>query len=289
VSITRFIVIVIGLLLPLTGGALPWYVPDEQTSQRLSAVLDELWFGHPLEIVVGDPVPDQDGVWVDGTTVVLITEGEEIRAAASEDLGVQALLVRSLLNPMKITDEGWVPPPREEEEKAPQPVVPFFYAAVGSELRFLSGQGVLHLNVGGGIAWRRFAVGPDVAFAVGGEHDWQDAEIRSDRYSVGGYGSWIPFWRPVGLEIKVVNGLRAVIMWATTDSYGARNILMPYATFSASVYSPPIGKTRFMLTTGITTDRQVNANVGETTIVVGPAAVFAEIGVHYGNPGSRKN
>ncbi len=108
-------VVLLLILWPARAWALTWWVASEQELAPLQSALDELWPGHAVELRVGMPAPEGEGVRWQDQVLVLLRQGQRYRADGVADLPTQVLLVRSWTRQLAQPS-----PPPDPPEPAPR-------------------------------------------------------------------------------------------------------------------------------------------------------------------------
>lgn len=121
------------LLLPSVAQAMPWWT-EEDRAPELGEALGQLWPGHDVDVLVGQPA-DGDGIWWSEGELFFRVHGQlrsdRVRA---QDLTTQILLARSWAGSVEVLDGGWLPPEVRTETRLERarPLAPFLRMEIGA-------------------------------------------------------------------------------------------------------------------------------------------------------------
>ncbi len=296
--VPALLLLILALLAPSVASALPWWVEDTGDAEQLRALLDALWPGHPVEVVVGEADFGKEGVSFDGGELVLVS-GDRVRFSRSDgDLATQVALVRSWLRETAVTDRGWVPP-------APDAVRPGPFAAVflGGGARLPStattstGDFVLGpasptalLSVGGGWSWRHARVGALAGLTFGERAGLGSQAVTLTRFLGAATVSVVAHAGELRLENTLGLGVRIASIRAVQGESKAAVRALPGVSVAVRLWGPISDGVWFGGGLGAGFDTAAVAiRVGEAAVpmLLSPVTVTGNIGVLFGGPRQR--
>lgn len=290
--------VLIGLLAPSLASALPWWVEDTADAEQLGALLDALWPGHPMEVLVGEANLETEGVSFDGEELVLVS-ADRVRFSRSDgDLATQVALVRSWLREAAVTDTGWVPP-------APTAIRPGPFATVylGGGARLPStattsaGEFVLGpasptawIAVGGGWSWRHVRVGALAGLSFGERAGLGSQAVTLTRFLGAATVSAVGHLGQLRLENTLAVGVRVATIKAIEGDTAGVVRALPGVSVGVRLWGPVNDGLWFGGGLGAGFDTAAVAiQVGpdDIPILLSPVTVTADIGVLFGGPRQR--
>lgn len=289
----------VALLVPSLACALPWWVEDADDAEQLTAVLDALWPGHPVEVIVGEPDFGKEGVSFDGEELVLVSD-ERVRFSRSDgDLATQVALVRSWLRETAVTDRGWVP-------SVPMTLRPGPFATVhlggGARLPSSSttttGEFVLGpaaptamLAVGGGYSWKHLRLGGRAALTFGERAGVGSRAVTLTRFFGAVTASVVAHVGRLRLENTLGAGVRLASIKAVEGDAKAAVRALPGISVAVRLWGPVSDGVWFGGGLGAGFDTAAVAiRVGEDQeipMLLSPVTVTGDIGVLFGGPRQR--
>jgi hypothetical protein len=286
------------LLAPSLASALPWWVEDPDDVEQLSALLDALWPGHPVEVQVGEADFGKEGVSFDGGELVLVS-GDRVRFSRSNgDLATQVALVRSWLRETAVPDRGWVP--TDPTTLRPGPFVTVLVgggARLPSTATTAAGDFVLGpasptawLVAGAGWSWKHARIGGQAGLTFGERAGLGSQAVTLTRFRAAATASVVAHAGQLQLENTVAVGVRVASIRAVEGD--AKEVVRALPGLSVAVRLwGPIGDNVWFgggLGAGFDT-AAVAIQVGpdEIPILLSPVTVTADIGVLFGGPRQR--
>ena len=288
--------LLVALLLPSAAHALPWWVDDDTESERLAALLEALWPGHPVEVIVGAPDFGREGVSSDGKTLTLVHDDRVRFSATDGDLATQVALVRSWLRTSAVADGGWVPPSKADEKPGPFAIVmlgggarlPTAAATTTGDFALGPASPSGSLGVGGGWAWKHLRLGGRVGWSFGERAGVGSQSIRLQRLFFGATASVAGKLGRIELQNTLGFGARLAVL--RTDEPEAKPVTraLPSLIVGLQLWGPLGGLVDFGGGLGASFDTaSLAVRVGEEQqipLLLSPVTVYGELGVRFGCP-----
>ena len=287
------------LLLPSLAEALPWWVDDADDAEQLTALLDALWPGHPVEVVIGPADFGKEGVSFDGAELVLVS-GDRVRFSTSDgDLATQVALVRSWLRESAVADRGWVPPTPTALRPGPYAVVHLGggarlpSAATTSAGEFVLGPAspTAMVAVGGGWSWKHLRLGGAAGLTFGERAGLGSQAVTLTRFFGGATASIVAHVGALRLENTLGAGVRLASIRAVEGDGKAAVRALPAISVAVRLWGPVSDGVWFGGGLGAGFDTAaVAVRVGEDQqipMLLSPVTVTGDIGVLFGGPRQR--
>ncbi len=213
-AVVALLLMVAALVTPGSAAAVSWWVAADTDAAPLREALDTYWPGHDINVRVGAPTYQREGIWYAGGELVLVV-GERVRWQTIEPgWPAQVALVRSWLRDRDKPGPGWIP-------KAKQEVAGYGIVAAGAGLRLptvgpdlrlgpASPNG--HLAIEGGVAWPYIRVGVATAVDFGESAGSGNYAVAISRLWVGGMVALTAPLGPIEMENHLGIGGRLVIV-----------------------------------------------------------------------------
>lgn len=289
----------LALLIPSIAAALPWWVEDADDAEQLRALLDALWEGHPIEVVVGPPDFGKEGVSFDGNELVLVS-GDRVRFAQSDgDVATQVALVRSWLREAVVDDRGWVPP--VETVLKPGPFVTVLLgggarlpsAATTSTGEFTLGPAspTAKVQIGGGWSGKHVRLGASAALSFGERAGVGSQAVSLTRFFGAANASVVAHVGQLRLENTLGLGVRLASIRIVEGDAKAAVRALPGVSVAVRLWGPVSDGVWFGGGLGAGFDTAAVAiRVGEDQqipMLLSPVTVTGDIGVLFGGPRQR--
>jgi len=283
------------LLVPALAHGLPWWVGDEDEGERLGALLDALWPGHPIEVEVGEPDFGQEGVSSDGATLTLV-HGDRVRFSPTDgDMATQVALVKSWLRTRAVEEGGWVPPTERPLRPGPYALVLFGGGArLPTASSTATGEFLLgpaspsgKIGLGGGMAWKHVRLGAQFSWSFGERAGVGSQAIQLQRLLGGATASLVAQLGSMELVNTLGGGVRVAVLRTDDEDSKALTRVVP-TLFGAIQLWGPLGE---LIDVGgglgVSFDTAPLAvRVGEDSVplLLSPVTVYGEFGVRIGCP-----
>ena len=277
------------LLIPRPASALPWWVEDDEAAEDLDAVLDSLWPGSPIVVVVGEPVFSREGVAFDGYELVLVS-GDRVRFARSEpNWATLVSLVRGWLREFAVEDRGWLPPEAESVRAGPYLVagggaairLPTISASFQQGPASPSGHGAL----GGGWAWRHARIGVRTSFALGERAGTGSGTVVVNRFFIGATAGLVGTVGRVSIENELGFGARIAALRPRSEEVESATLAIPSFLLGLRAVGPVARGVRLGGGLGVGIDTApilVRIADDPSPVLLSPVRVFVEIVVFVG-------
>jgi len=282
-------------LLPSLAQALPWWVEDDDDAERLSAMLEALWPGHPVEVVIGEPDFGREGVSSDSSTLTLV-HNDRVRFSPTEgDIATQVAMVRSWLRTSAVGDGGWVPPTERAEKPGPFAIVMVGGGArlpsavtTGSAFALSPASPSGSLGVGGGMAWKHLRLGLRANWSFGERAGVGSQAITLQRLFAGPTVSIAGQIGRVELQNTLGFGARIAVLRSEESDAKPVTRVLPGLFVGAQVWGPISDLLDVGGGLGASFDTAPLAvRVGSEEaipLLLSPVTVYGELGVRFGCP-----
>jgi hypothetical protein len=286
----------VALLAPATAQSLPWWVEDDSQSERLSALLEALWPGHPVEVILGDPDFGQEGVSSDGKTLTLVHDDRVRFSVTDGDLATQVALVRSWLRTSAVAEGGWVPPSKADEKPGPFAIVllgggarlPTAATTATGDFALGPASPSGSVGVGGGWAWKHVRLGTRVSWSFGERAGVGSQSIRLQRVFLGATASVAGKLGRVELQNTLGFGARLAQLRTDDPETKPATRALPGLFVGLQLWGPLSDLVDFGGGLGASFDTAPLAvRVGaeqQIPLLLSPVTVYGELGVRFGCP-----
>jgi hypothetical protein len=214
----RLLLLALLVLLPRTAHALPWWVDDEQRAQQTRSLLDDLWPGHPIEVVVGAPAFAREGVSWDGAELTLVALGRVRSARTVDDPATHVGLVRSWFLQLEAPRSEILPQRATKARPGPWAALSLGggarLPAIRADLTLGPGAPVLALAIEGGVALPALRFGLRASGALGERAGDGSSAVSLSRLHVGATAALVGAAGPIEVENTLGFGARVAFLRA---------------------------------------------------------------------------
>ncbi|MCO4768623.1 MAG: hypothetical protein KDA24_01240 [Deltaproteobacteria bacterium] len=288
--------LLLALFLPSIASALPWWVEDDAEAERLAALLEALWPGHPVEVLLGEADFGREGISSDGATLTLVHDDRVRFSPTDGDLATQVALVRSWLRSTAVQESSWLPASERDDRPGP-----FAIVLVGGGARLPTAATTANggftlgpaspsgnVSVGGGFAWKHLRLGGRVSTSFGERAGVGSQAINLQRVFFGATASLVGQLGRVELQNTLGVGARLAVLRAEGGDAKPVTRTLPGLFVGVQLWGPLGDKVDFGGGLGASFDTaSLAVRVGEeqeTPLLLSPVTIYGELGVRFGCP-----